>query len=257
MLIINADDFGLNPSVNRAIMTSFKLGLCSSTSIMANMPGFEEACELAHERRLVDHLGIHLVLRDGPALSEEMQKSPRLSDREGHLAVAVSSPIWTLETSEKYAVAAEVRTQIACCRARGIPLTHLDSHHHLHIRWAILGVVIAVAKSERIPFVRLAQNCRFPGSSAVRFFKWAVNRRIQRAGLSRTRYFAGLEDYLLLHSTKGFARKRQSLEVMIHPVYREEDVLTDYGYTEPLEKLIAAIDSYDQAVSYGGAQYHG
>ena len=48
-LIINADDFGYDSDVNHAILTSFSKGFCSSTSIIPNMPGFEEACQLCHE----------------------------------------------------------------------------------------------------------------------------------------------------------------------------------------------------------------
>ena len=43
--IINADDFGLSSSVNK-IVESFNNGLINSTTLMANMPGFEEAVEL-------------------------------------------------------------------------------------------------------------------------------------------------------------------------------------------------------------------
>jgi hypothetical protein len=53
IVIINADDFGMNSSVNRAILSSVEQGLVTSTSIMANMPGFEEAAGLvrAHGRK--------------------------------------------------------------------------------------------------------------------------------------------------------------------------------------------------------------
>ena len=62
MLIINADDFGKNRDVNQAVVECFERGLCSSTTIMPNMPGFEEACRLVHEKGLVSHVGIHAVL---------------------------------------------------------------------------------------------------------------------------------------------------------------------------------------------------
>ena len=46
--IITADDFGVSSVVNRAIEDCLRKGLCSHASLMANMPGFEEACELSH-----------------------------------------------------------------------------------------------------------------------------------------------------------------------------------------------------------------
>ena len=51
-IIINADDFGLNSSVNKAIVESFNNGLINSTTLMANMPGFEEAVEMAHKSKI-------------------------------------------------------------------------------------------------------------------------------------------------------------------------------------------------------------
>ncbi len=37
-MIVNADDFGLSPRVNEAMIRAFDEGLISSTTIMANVP---------------------------------------------------------------------------------------------------------------------------------------------------------------------------------------------------------------------------
>ena len=44
-VIINADDFGLDVGTNLAICDAFKNTTISSTSLMANMPGFDHALE--------------------------------------------------------------------------------------------------------------------------------------------------------------------------------------------------------------------
>jgi hypothetical protein len=255
MLVINADDFGLNHTVNHAIIKSFELNLCSSTTLMANMPGFEEACCLAHEHRLLDHVGIHLVLKNGAPLTEAMKRSSRFCDGAGFLALTESSPIFTLATSERHLLAAEIRAQIARCRANGIFLTHLDSHYHLHTRWAILGVVTQVVRSEHIPFVRRAQNCTHRTGLRKRIYMNAVNRRINRAGLARLKYFGDLADYPFLNQTTRSDRQERSLEVMIHPVFHAEGFVTDEGKNEPLETLMESIESYREAISYNGARY--
>ena len=74
--IINADDFGASSVVNRAIEDCLRKGLCSHASLMANMPGFEEACELSLRHGWADRIGLHLVLRDGPPLSHKIQRFP-------------------------------------------------------------------------------------------------------------------------------------------------------------------------------------
>src|SRR4051812_23191276 len=76
-MIINADDFGYSSSVNAAILKAFEEGLVSSTTVMANMPAFEEACAAAHERKLLGHVGAHLVLTEGETLTEPIRRCRR------------------------------------------------------------------------------------------------------------------------------------------------------------------------------------
>ena len=58
-LIINADDFGLTPGVNRGIVSAFREGVLTSTTMMVNMRFFDEAVELARENSDLP-VGIHL-----------------------------------------------------------------------------------------------------------------------------------------------------------------------------------------------------
>ena len=47
MLVINADDFGFAPGVNRGIIEAHDAGTLSSASMMVNTPAFAEAVALA------------------------------------------------------------------------------------------------------------------------------------------------------------------------------------------------------------------
>lgn len=87
MLIINADDFGLNENTNTAIVNCFEKGLCSSTTIMPNMPGFEHACQLAHEKKLLNHIGLHIVLTESYPLTEAMKVTSRFCDKTGRFHI--------------------------------------------------------------------------------------------------------------------------------------------------------------------------
>ena len=49
-IIINADGFGYNATTNEAIVKSFQRGLITSTSLMTNMQGYEDAVRQAVER---------------------------------------------------------------------------------------------------------------------------------------------------------------------------------------------------------------
>ena len=82
-MIVNADDFGLSPRVNQAIVRAFDEGLISSTTVMANMPAFAEASAIARDRGLLDHVGAHLVLTEGDPLTDTMRRCGRFCDADG------------------------------------------------------------------------------------------------------------------------------------------------------------------------------
>jgi chitin disaccharide deacetylase len=56
-LIVNADDFGASPGVNRGIVEAHRRGIVTSTSLMVDAPAFDEAVRLM---RSVPGLGIGL-----------------------------------------------------------------------------------------------------------------------------------------------------------------------------------------------------
>ena len=66
--IVNGDDFGYSTSINHATIEAFNHDKINSATIMANMPGFEEAVELAHANKVADKIGAHLVLTEGTLL---------------------------------------------------------------------------------------------------------------------------------------------------------------------------------------------
>ena len=63
-LIINADDFGLAPGVNRAIVELQQAGALSSTTLMATAAYFSPAVYLAFAQPALA-VGCHVVLVDG------------------------------------------------------------------------------------------------------------------------------------------------------------------------------------------------
>ena len=68
-LIINADDFGMSPGINRGIMEAVAAGSVTSASLMVGMPGFDDAVCLAQEAGSVLGVGVHLTLTVGRPLT--------------------------------------------------------------------------------------------------------------------------------------------------------------------------------------------
>ena len=48
-VIFNSDDFGYSHGVNYGIVDAYQRGILTSTTLMANMPGFEHAVKLKKE----------------------------------------------------------------------------------------------------------------------------------------------------------------------------------------------------------------
>lgn len=129
LLIIHADDFGMDHSVNRAIGEALENGWVTSVSILVPCPWLPEVAHWAQSHQQSD-LGIHLALnsewtsfRWGPVSPKD--KVPSLLDDQGYLPLVESQVVQHAKPNE---VEAELRAQIDRARSMGIPLSHLDTH---------------------------------------------------------------------------------------------------------------------------------
>src|SRR3954470_21877819 len=61
ILIVNGDDFGQSPGVNRGIIEAHRRGLLTSASVMVRWPAAAEAAALGRDHRDLS-LGLHLDL---------------------------------------------------------------------------------------------------------------------------------------------------------------------------------------------------
>lgn len=103
-LIVNGDDFGASPGINRGILEAHERGILTSASLMVMMPSAAQAARLAAS--LPDlSVGLHAVIDD------ELKGPPDRSREIG----------------------ASLRRQLARFEElAGRPPTHLDSHHNTH-----------------------------------------------------------------------------------------------------------------------------
>ena len=251
MLIINADDFGLDASVNEAVIRAFAGGLCSSATVMANMPGFDEACDLAVGKRLRDHTGIHLVLTSGVPLTDAIRRVPEFCDAEGCFKRR-SRRLLHLPADVRRALAEEIRAQIARCRERGLSLTHADSHHHIHEEWAVANVLIPILKESGIPYLRVMRNTARRVSPVRKVYAWMLSGYLRRKGIRRTERFGSVYNYLDLLAQGAIGP--ESFEVMIHPIL-EGGALVEKETRKVLKDVVAQIPGYESAISFSDARW--
>jgi predicted glycoside hydrolase/deacetylase ChbG (UPF0249 family) len=250
VLIINADDFGHSTEVNHAILASLSQGLCSSTTLMANMPGFEEACRLCYENDLADRVGLHLVLSEGFALTDAMKRCPRFCNADGRF-VSDRRPMFRLNNFEKGALAEEISAQIDRCRKFDIPLTHVDSHHHVHVEWAIAGILLGIAKEKGLRYVRLARHLDPDSTWAKNLYRRFFNYRLMSTGVAATKYFGTIEDFVGLREKFGSNAHTQSFEIMVHPAFDGDQNLVDSVSNQLLARYLSRVDGHEMAVSFG------
>jgi chitin disaccharide deacetylase len=129
LLVIHADDLGMNHSVNRAIFEALQNGWVTSASILVPCPWFPEIVKWAKEHPSAD-VGIHQTLnsewtsfRWGPVSSKDKVSS--LLDSDGYLPLETPAVTQNAKLSE---VEIELRAQIDRAQSSGIHLTHLDTH---------------------------------------------------------------------------------------------------------------------------------
>lgn len=129
LLVIHADDFGMDHSVDRAIEQALENHWVTSASILVPCPWFPEVVKWAHEHPDAD-LGIHLALnsewtsyRWGPVASKD--RVPSLLDKDGYLPLTETDVDKQAKPTE---ADIELRAQVDRAKAAGIHLSHLDTH---------------------------------------------------------------------------------------------------------------------------------
>ncbi|HSB76627.1 MAG TPA: ChbG/HpnK family deacetylase [Terriglobales bacterium] len=162
-LIVNADDFGLTPGINRAILESHQRGIVTSATLMANGRAFAEAVALARTAPSLS-IGCHVVLVDGEPVLEPQQVPTLLAPRtrgsnfrHSIRELAAAAMRGRLDEAQ---MEAEAAAQIRRLHAAGLTISHFDTHKHAHMFPRILRPLLRAA---RACGVRALRNPFAPG----------------------------------------------------------------------------------------------
>ena len=256
LLVINADDLGFAPGVNRGIIDAHDAGTLSSASMMVNTPAFEEGVALARARRPRLGVGLHLNLVAGRPLTDAVS-----------LTNARTGAFHSLGELTRRALAGRVRAdevrcecdaQLRALAAAGISPTHLDSHRHAHVLPGVLPAVAASAYDAGLHWVRRPlDRLSFdqPAASAKMLVLHAAWRRalvdVDRAHLpllARAPHFRGIA---LQGASDVEARLLALLdrlpegttELMMHPGYDDPTLTALDPYRHEREREVAALRS--------------
>ncbi len=191
---------------------------------MTGREGFDEAVRLAKANPRLG-LGLHLDL---DSFFEVEHGAGRL--------LAYKDPALPLA-----AIAQETEAQIKKALDTGLPIQHLDGHHHAHLRPELFAAVAALAAKHKIKVIRYFRGFYeglYPGVPT----DW-IRDLVSRFGLVCVdTFFAGWEAVesslpgyryldlnapfktaeLMVHPGKGEAWRERELEHCLNPSFREE-----------------------------------
>ena len=162
-LIVNADDFGLTPGVNRGIVEAHAGGIVTSSTLMATATTLDDAVRLAAANPGLSP-GCHIVLVDGTPVLDPAQVSSLMNRKkngqfeEGIAGFAFRVLRGRIDGDQ---VEAEVTAQIRKLQSAGVQVSHVDTHKHTHIFPQILYPILRAARAcgvraIRNPFGRVA-----------------------------------------------------------------------------------------------------
>ena len=271
-LIVNADDFGLSPAINRGIVAAHRDGIVTAASVMVNGPAFEHAVALAKENPALD-IGLHLTLTE---LAPVAPPGSVASLVDANLRFAPHA----LDFARRYArgsvVAADVRTeldaQIRRAHAHGLSLSHLDSHQHVHALPGIARIVAELASAHAIRVVRYpcerlhAYMFKSAGSARRLAEQFALNAVCMLSELRGLRHadrfvgfhFGGRLTQANLETVLRHLPTRGTIELMCHPAEAENDgPQRQWGYAGPAEREALTVASIRELIRARGIELIG
>jgi chitin disaccharide deacetylase len=236
-LIINADDLAIHPRINAGILSAYRNGVLTSSTMLLTTPYLEETIREIVRPRLLP-IGLHLSLTLGRPAAPMTDVSD-LVDDQGYLMHSAASLMTRSFTDDRgrhllAQIRKEFAAQLALARDWGVKPTHLDSHQHVHMNPAIFEVFQEEAQRfgmTRVRFVRepfplfgfylrLCETLARKNQA-----KWALIRLLRRGIRPRLQttdnffgvLYSGLMSKPVLQALISWASPHQSLEIGIHP----------------------------------------
>ena len=260
-LIVNADDFGLTSGVNRAILELNQARVLTSATLMARAAATDEAVEMALATPTLG-VGCHVVLVDGEPIQPPQQLPTLTRPGTRHFQPKLGGFVKAIFTGkvDPMEMEAEAHAQIRSLQARGLRLTHIDTHKHTHIFPQVLRPVLRAARScgiraVRNPFEPNWSIAATPDAPLIRLFQVRMLRILESAfrRIVAERGFVTTDGALGVVATGTLDERSVSsllsalpsggtYELVTHPGYNDADLASTNT------RLLASRDTERQAL---------
>jgi chitin disaccharide deacetylase len=151
-LVINADDLGMTPGINRAIIEAHRAGMVTSTSLLVNGAAFADAVAALRQCPRLS-AGLHVNLTEGRPVAQRANST--LTGRGGdfyplrELAIRLSVGAVSMDDME-----AEIAAQAELATRSAVTLSHFDSHENVHLHPRAARAVANVARRMNVRWIR-------------------------------------------------------------------------------------------------------
>lgn len=208
-IIINADDYGLTIGCSQGIIKAMQQGIITSTTVMINMPEAMASIDLLKANKIT-HIGLHLNLTYGKPLSTP-DKVLSLIDERGYFKRLDG----ILSEGNLDEINYELSLQVAAFLKTGLTLTHIDSHHHMHMRPKLQKLCVEIARGLNVPIRKITNPLE----------KYDI--------LTTDEFYASFyKDSLSIETIKNIIENAPEgiSEIMTHPGYVDETLMMTTSY---------------------------
>lgn len=270
-IIINADDFGYSEENNEAIKLGYEAGIITSSSILTNTKGFEQAKnEILPQIPNID-LGFHFNIIEGKSITNPSL----LCDNNGFFNNSYLQLINKSKDSNfKLQIENEFRAQIE----KILPfhsISHIDSHVHTHAIPEIFKIVVNLADEYNIKYVRTQKeipyitlkesiNSKFPinivKNILLNYFTYTNTKFLQKRNINTNDYFVGvlytgmMTEKTIIDGLRKNRKDNSLTEVIFHPTtdtqrnnnYIEFKTTQNPNFKKELENLGFMLTKYSE-----------
>ena len=199
----HADDLGLDPGVDEAILSLARDGQLDGASLLVQGPSAQAAAEAWQQRPNAMPLCLHLCLTEGPS----SEGCPDLPAGFGTLLLASLLPGQRQRLQPQ--IQRAIRDQIHRFKMlTGLHEIHLDGHQHIHLVPIVLDSLLNQAEESGITWIRTTREplptglplaCWWDALRDGGLLKWLILQilshlavgRLKRANISTNAWFSG------------------------------------------------------------------
>jgi len=251
-IIVNADDLGQDNMGNEYAFRLMSQGKVTSATLMANGPALEGAVEKIKYFPKIS-FGIHLNATEFKPLTTNKDLGVLLDVNGAFSGIERFSSV-KKDLILLKAIYKEWCAQIEKLLSLGVKISHIDSHHHIHVTGSMFPIIKMVQMKYHIRKIRISKNIYIPASRSKTkiFLKGIYNFALGNIYKSQTaRGFAGLDTFYKVFSKDGLnGKKFESVEVMVHPGrvdmnYGEENRILEIDWQKEIPFEITFISYND------------